>query len=127
MLRAAACFGFLALSGSAFAQQVLVQQPPWLAEPPAPIEAAASNFAQCVSREVRMVPASLETQMAAAQIVARCTGPLVAVEREATRIIERSSLSEERKTLARRDLRKRLAQATERIAARVDGRRASLR
>lgn len=127
MLRAAACFGLSVLPAIAFAQQAPVQQPPWLADPASPVEEAASRFADCVSREIGTLPASLETQMAAARIAGRCDAPLAAVEREATRIIERSRLSGERKALARRDLRRRLAQATQRIAIRVDRRRASFR
>jgi hypothetical protein len=126
MLRAAACFGLLMLPATAFAQQSLVQQPPWLAERPTAVEAAASSFADCVSRQIRMLPASLDTQTAAAQVAAKCDAPLATVEGEATRIIERSSLSEDRKAIAIRDLRKRLTQATQRIAMRVDRRRASL-
>lgn len=127
MLRAFACFGLLMLPAPASAQQSPVQQPPWLADPPAPIEAAASSFADCVSREVGRLPASLETQMAAAQIAISCDARLATVEREATRIIEQWRGPEERKALAKRQLRKRLGEATERIAMRIDRRRASLR
>jgi hypothetical protein len=126
MLRAFACFGLAMLPATAFAQQSPALQPPWLADPPAAIEAAVSSFADCVSREVGKLPASLETQVAAAQIAVSCDARLAAVERETTRIIERWRGSEERKALARRDLRKRLGETTDRIAMRIDRRRASL-
>ncbi|HYJ82163.1 MAG TPA: hypothetical protein VEW26_04885 [Allosphingosinicella sp.] len=126
MLRSAACFGLSLLPAVAFAQQSPVLQPPWLADPPTSIEVAASRFADCVSREIRLLPASLETHSAAARIVGTCQAALAAVEREADRIIERSNLPEERKALARLDLRERLGEAGERIAIRVDRRRASM-
>jgi hypothetical protein len=124
MLRVSAFLALAMVPASALAQPAPFQQPPWLADPPTRIESAISRFSSCVAREIRTLPASLAADVGAARVVAACDPQLAAVEREAVRIIARSRLSEDRKALALRDLRNRLAQAAERVGTRIERRRA---
>ena len=120
------CAVLSTIPATAMAQQSIVQ-PPWLYEPATDVEAAVSRFGACVSREVRQVPASLAVDEGQQRVLASCSTQLAAVEREVTEIISESRLSPERKALALRDLRARLAQAGDRVGNRIERRRSRLR
>lgn len=125
MLRLGICFAVAVLPVQALAQPAPVQQPPWLPEPPTRIEAAVARFVTCVSRQSGTLPASLGSEAGAAQVLAGCDAQLAAVEREAVRVINGSRLSQSGKARAIRDLRGRLAQTADRIAARIERRRSA--
>ena len=119
------CLILAVIPANAIAQQSLVQ-PPWLSEPPTALEVAVSRFGACVSREIRLLPASLEAEEGQAHVLTSCGERLAAVEREATRIISASSLSEERKAGAIQQLRDRLEVVGDRLSARIERRRLRL-
>ena len=117
--RIALCFACSMLSASAFAEPLPILQPAWLDEPPTTIERAVSSFVGCVRGEIRSLPASLDPEAGAAEVVERCRGRLDRVDREASRVIARSRLSDTRKAVAVRELRARLDETKARIAERI--------
>ena len=119
------CAALSAIPATAMAQQSMVQ-PPWLHQPATDVEAAVSRFGTCVSSEIRRIPASFATDQGQEQVLANCSTELAAVERQVTRIITESRLSDERKAVALRDLRERLAQVGDRVGDRIERRRARL-
>jgi hypothetical protein len=97
----------------------LASQPFWQPEPIYPVERASRAFGHCIASGIRGIDATLAAEVAADSLMNACATQFHDVERETERVIAAAHWTDNRKEIARAELRARLLQVEQRISARI--------